>query len=269
MVFREESGADFDDLAFENFQRLLDQRVVLEIVFVERRAAGFSLRRLGGRGGLGGVAAEALPERPGRRRSFGSCRTRCRRLGLDEFDLAFGMAQFGQFGLQQRVVARVVHQRRGDPQIRGRSRWSAHSSRTKPDARPPGKLRVNGLARPTASTSFAQSSGQIGGGGEDSPRSRRAGRRMPGAALLAACRRAGAAGWARWRRAGWRWPRQGQADARPLRRAIAAVVSKRESMADGVARFDGLEQARLPPGFSSTRRRAGAVRRRPALPGCA
>jgi hypothetical protein len=30
-----ESGADFDDLAFEDFQCLCNQRVVFEIVFVE------------------------------------------------------------------------------------------------------------------------------------------------------------------------------------------------------------------------------------------
>ena len=46
----------------------------------------------------------------------GLCRSRRRRspfggrFGLDELDLRVRMAEFGQLGLQQRVVARVVHQ---------------------------------------------------------------------------------------------------------------------------------------------------------------
>ena len=42
----------------------------------------------------------------------GSCcgTTGGRRFGFDEFDLRVRVAEFGEFGLEQRVVARVVHQ---------------------------------------------------------------------------------------------------------------------------------------------------------------
>ena len=45
----EKSGADFDNRAFENFQRFLDERIVFELVFIERHRHGFFLGA-GGRG---------------------------------------------------------------------------------------------------------------------------------------------------------------------------------------------------------------------------
>jgi hypothetical protein len=54
MVDGFDSRSDFDDLAFEDFERLLDQWIVLEIVFIEwNRREFFLRRRVLGRGGAG------------------------------------------------------------------------------------------------------------------------------------------------------------------------------------------------------------------------
>src|ERR1051325_863853 len=90
------SRPHINDLAFEDFERLLDQRIILEIVFVEGNRSSFLLRwrhgsspgsRDGGRrfrrGGF---------RRHGNRRRRGGGNWAGGRLGFDEFDLGIGMA---------------------------------------------------------------------------------------------------------------------------------------------------------------------------------
>src|SRR5579859_7020441 len=105
------SGADLNDLALENLQRLLDERVVLEIVLVERFR--FFLRRrwrncAGGRRFLSGSRGRARCGLSrfgnGSRRRFPIRRT----FGLYKFDLRPGVTEFGQLRLQQGVIAGVI-----------------------------------------------------------------------------------------------------------------------------------------------------------------
>ena len=112
------SGTDFNNLAFENFQGFLNQRIVFKIVFVEGNGGRF---RLCGRHGrrsrfglleftlkrvsrtiphIAGLNSNALVLLRGYRRCF----------DFDEFNLRIGMAKLREFGLEQRVVARVVHE---------------------------------------------------------------------------------------------------------------------------------------------------------------
>jgi len=102
------SCADFDNLAFENFQRLLDQRVVLESFLVERDGCGFFFSRNVARGREGGEGCGeilfSIPSRTSRssRETFSEI---CGRIAdasaLMNFYLAVGVAEFGEFGLQQ------------------------------------------------------------------------------------------------------------------------------------------------------------------------
>ena len=58
------------------------------------------------------------------------------RFGLDEFDLAVRMAEFRELGLQQRVIARVVHQAEMIFKFGIEADGQECFSRTKPDALP-------------------------------------------------------------------------------------------------------------------------------------
>ena len=115
-----ELGADFDDCALENFQRFLNQRVVFEIVFVERHGRRFVLCRLrGSRGWFAGSARGCGGFRGRGSRGRGGGGRGCfhhggdaigRRFGFYKFELSVVVSQFAELGLQQRVVAGVVHQ---------------------------------------------------------------------------------------------------------------------------------------------------------------
>src|SRR5215470_16943313 len=122
MSFKSGSGADLDNLAFEQFQRLLNQRVVFEIVFVERNGSELFLPRRSGRDWLGCGIGFSTSRWSGRRRAlwlrnawgrngFGTCFCkRGWRFRFDEFDLSVGMAEFSEFGLKQCVVTRIIDQ---------------------------------------------------------------------------------------------------------------------------------------------------------------
>src|ERR1051326_4050825 len=111
------SGAHVDDLPFENLERLLDQRVVLEVVLLEgdRLGVGLGRRRLvtgrrgrrgRGRGRGGGQVRDGAWRCLGARlRNAHPVRWRFR---LDEFDLSIGKAEFGQLGLDERPVLGMV-----------------------------------------------------------------------------------------------------------------------------------------------------------------
>jgi len=74
------SDADFDNLALEDFQRLLNQGIVFEIILVEGNGDRFGFR--GGRGRRGSPAVIPLQRGWGRlRRANGGS------FGFDEFDL--------------------------------------------------------------------------------------------------------------------------------------------------------------------------------------
>ena len=110
MVDGKKLRPDFDDLAFENLQGLLNQRVVLESIFVERNGGGFFL---GGRGCNGFCNWQNGLRRCNRsdRRGHGRFHFFSNgRFGLDEFDLAVRVAEFGELRLQQSVIACVVHE---------------------------------------------------------------------------------------------------------------------------------------------------------------
>src|SRR6266478_1369656 len=103
-------GADFNNLPFENLQRLLNQRIILEIVLVELRRRGF-FPGLAGGGGRRFCFCRCRCGRFRFRRGFHRLSGPvCRPLCLDEFNLRARVAQFAQLRLQQRVVARIVHQ---------------------------------------------------------------------------------------------------------------------------------------------------------------
>src|SRR5690348_2264422 len=101
------SGTDFDDLALEDFQGLLNKRVVLEIIFIEGHGSEFFFHRWGGRNSGPGRASGSwrgcmLRLRPRRLRGslrLGSTPARGR-LGFDELNLGVRMAEFVQLGLQ-------------------------------------------------------------------------------------------------------------------------------------------------------------------------
>src|SRR5712664_2083764 len=94
------SGANFDDLTFENFQGSLDQRIILEIILAERHRGQFLSRwRRWLLNGLGG-GANRLEDRHGIWRLDGPGRNfcaACGSLGFDKLDLEVWMAQFRKF----------------------------------------------------------------------------------------------------------------------------------------------------------------------------
>src|SRR5438874_77542 len=100
-------GADFDDLAFEDFQRFLNQRIVFEIVFIECDRSELFLWRGGGSRRSGRFLG-----RSARNRSFGWqrlrqarwCAPKSRSFGFDELELSVRMAKFMQLSLQQIVI---------------------------------------------------------------------------------------------------------------------------------------------------------------------
>src|ERR1700690_3760912 len=106
MVDRKNLRPDFDDLAFENFQSFLNQRVVFESFLVERNGGGFFF-------GRGSNCPGSSPWTRGRNwcdlnllfNYFSNLR-----FGLDEFNLAIRVAEFGELGLEERVISRVVHE---------------------------------------------------------------------------------------------------------------------------------------------------------------
>ena len=59
---------------------------------------------------VGGAAFGGGPGRAGGRERLGLAHPAGGRLGLDELDHGVGLAQFGELGGQQGVVARIVHQ---------------------------------------------------------------------------------------------------------------------------------------------------------------
>lgn len=113
------SAAHFDDLTLKNLEGLPNQRVILELFFIKGwRRGGFGPRRGGTRGRSG---SRSLCWR-WRRGPLHGCPLggghgrRCRpitfgRVRLNEFDVQPRVAQFPKLVLQQRLVARVVHQR--------------------------------------------------------------------------------------------------------------------------------------------------------------
>lgn len=106
----------FDNLPLEYLQRLLDERVVLEIILVERHRGGrFFLGRgrgLGGAGRCGGSGRGRGGSWRWRNRGRGGnwSDTASRSVGPHKLDLYAGVAQFSQLGLKQRVVPRIVYE---------------------------------------------------------------------------------------------------------------------------------------------------------------
>src|SRR6266540_273796 len=97
-------SAYFDDLAFEDLERFLNQRVILEILLFEWNRFGcrFVLRR--GRF----VTRTFRWRRNGRGGRFGdglwNAITVCWRVGLQKFHMRIGKTGLVQFGLNQRSV---------------------------------------------------------------------------------------------------------------------------------------------------------------------
>src|SRR6266446_9221383 len=94
------SGADFDDLAFEDFQGFLNQRVVLKIVFVEGHWSELLFHCCrGGSSGSGGASGPRRRRllRGGRGRHGGGFRLEraaaCGGVGSDEPDLGIRTAE--------------------------------------------------------------------------------------------------------------------------------------------------------------------------------
>ena len=116
------SRPDFHNGALEDFECLLDERVVFEALLVEDEGLGF----VGFRGPGDGFERGAwLGPAVCNRRRFGSGRSgdgpggrRLQTAGtgrgfrLDELDLAAVVAQLAQLRLQHRMVFRVVHERK-------------------------------------------------------------------------------------------------------------------------------------------------------------
>ena len=103
-------------MAFKNFKGFLNERVVLEIIFIERHWRAFLWLQAVARGGDDGSGALARRLLLHWLRAFAgeagltiSARFG-RRFRQHKLYLAIGMAQFRQPGLQQCMVSRVVHQ---------------------------------------------------------------------------------------------------------------------------------------------------------------
>lgn len=262
------SAAHFDDLTLKNIESLPNQRIVFELFLIKGwRRGGFGPRCGGTRGRSG---SRSLCWRRGRgslhRRPLGGGHgRRCRprtfgRIRLNEFDVQPRVTQFPKLVLQQRLVARVVHQRdvirklRGEPDGQNAVR-EGYRMRFEQVRSSEGTRTTHGFKQ--FNPKFVESRGwrrfredvfsaRFGGGrfGAGSVRGRlgwcrwtdlvdRRNRRGSRARQCAGLNRCGRSG----RRLRWR-----------LRRARASSgtdllqFTQDGIQADGIARFDGLEQ---------------------------